>query len=117
MKSIQISIWELMEGVKFLVSNKEESSSSVDCWYSEEEDTLDLKSDEEGSFRSPPLTNQVADQPMPIIALASVLANNHQMDQREVLQSPDSLKTEPVLRNVEAIKQFMRSGRKNPNAV
>ncbi|KAI3762975.1 hypothetical protein L1987_53420 [Smallanthus sonchifolius] len=83
MKSIQISIWELMEGVKLLVNKtkKEESSSSVDCWYSEE-DTLDLKSNEEGSLISPPLPIQVyqihdkvADQPMPIIALASALPN------------------------------------------
>ncbi|KAI3762980.1 hypothetical protein L1987_53425 [Smallanthus sonchifolius] len=113
-KSIQINIWVLIEGAKFLV-NKEESSSSVDCLYSEEEDTLDLKSDEEGSLISPPLPNQVYqthDQPMPIIALASALANastNHQMDQITV--------AEPVFRNVEAIKQFMRSSRKNPIAV
>ncbi|KAI3807182.1 hypothetical protein L1987_23106 [Smallanthus sonchifolius] len=105
-----------MEGVKFLG------------------DTLDLKSDEEGTLISPPLPAQVyglenqthdkvADQPMPIIALASALANastNHQMDQTEVLQSPDSLKikvAEPVLRNIEAIKQFMCSSRKNPIVV
>ncbi|KAI3762973.1 hypothetical protein L1987_53418 [Smallanthus sonchifolius] len=127
MKSIQISIWELMEGVKFLVSKtkKEESSSSVDCLYSEEEDTLDLKSDEEeeGTFVSPPpnlvyrLKNKTHDkvadhQSMPIIALASALDNassNHQMDQIMV--------TEPVLINVEAIKQFKRSSRENPIAV
>ncbi|KAI3762974.1 hypothetical protein L1987_53419 [Smallanthus sonchifolius] len=113
MKSIQISIWELMEGVKLLVNKtkKEESSSSVDCLYSEEEDTLDLKSDEEGSLISPPLPNRLenqthdkvdADQPMPIIALASALANaSSKMDQIMV--------AEPVIRNVEAIKQFMRS--------
>ncbi|KAI3762979.1 hypothetical protein L1987_53424 [Smallanthus sonchifolius] len=67
MKSIQINIWELMEGVKFMVSktNKEESSSLVDCLYSEEEDTLDLKSEEgeeeeeEGTFVSPPPPNLV----------------------------------------------------------
>ncbi|KAI3762976.1 hypothetical protein L1987_53421 [Smallanthus sonchifolius] len=140
MKSIQINIWKLMEGVKFMVSktNKEESSSLVDCLYSEEEDTLDLKSVEveEGTFVSPPppnlvyrLENQTHDkvvdhQPMPIIAPASALANassNHQMmDQTEVLQSPDSLKTkvtEPVHRNFEAIKQFMRSSGKNPIVV
>ncbi|KAI3762966.1 hypothetical protein L1987_53411 [Smallanthus sonchifolius] len=93
-------IWELMEGVKFLVSktNKEESLSSDD----------DLNRD---------------DQPMPIIALASALANssrNQQMDQTDLLQSPDSLNTkvpETVLTNVEAIKRFMRSSRKKPIAV
>ncbi|KAI3762965.1 hypothetical protein L1987_53410 [Smallanthus sonchifolius] len=95
-KSIHISIWELMEGVKFLVSktNKEESLSSDD----------DLKSD---------------DQPVRIVALASALANssrNQQLDQTDLLQSPHSLNTkvpEPVLTNVEAIKRFMRSSRKN----
>ncbi|KAI3762978.1 hypothetical protein L1987_53423 [Smallanthus sonchifolius] len=119
-KSIQIKTWVLMEGAKFLV-NKEQSSSSVDCLYSEG-DTSDLKSDEEeGTFVSPPLSNLenqtpdkvAADQPMPIIALASAFAinasSNHHMDQIMV--------AEPVLRNVEAIKQFMRSCRKNPNAV
>ncbi|KAI3807192.1 hypothetical protein L1987_23117 [Smallanthus sonchifolius] len=84
MKSIQISIWELIP---------------------------------------PPPANQVyqthkvEDQPMPIVALASAVANASRNHQIEVLQSPDAFKTkvaEPVLRNVEAIKRFMRSSRKNP---
>ncbi|KAI3807191.1 hypothetical protein L1987_23116 [Smallanthus sonchifolius] len=136
MKSIQISIRELTEGLKFLITkaNKEPSDDgsyvfnsewgSVDLNNGESDYEGDDESEgeEERSLISPPPPNQVYQthkvedhEPMPIVALASALANTSRydhMNETEVLQS-----SEPVFRKIEAIKRFMRSSRENLIAV
>ncbi|KAK1427440.1 hypothetical protein QVD17_16126 [Tagetes erecta] len=92
MNSLQIGMLESRDGVRFQVGEKIMDDEPLIKLSNELDDTFE---DEE-----------------PTIALVSALANasrDKEMDQTKGV--------EPVLRNVEAIKRFMRSSRKNLNSV
>ncbi|KAI3762963.1 hypothetical protein L1987_53408 [Smallanthus sonchifolius] len=103
MKSIQISIRELTEGLKFLITKaNKEPSDDGSYVFNSEGDSVDLsngESDYEGDDET----------------LASALAISScydDMNETDVSQS-----SEPVFRKIEAIKRFMHSSRENLIAV
>ncbi|KAK1427431.1 hypothetical protein QVD17_16117 [Tagetes erecta] len=108
MKAMQICIWELREGIiNFLQMGKKIMNEPLKSYASEseyegddEDEGISLISSHESSNQT-----QVEVEEEPTIALVTALANasrDKDMDQTE----------KPVLRNVEAIKRFMRSSRK-----
>jgi len=117
MKSLHICMLELRDGVRFLVGKKiMDHDEPLIKSYNAFDFNTSTKTEYEGDTYDLNTSHEYQDHDVeeePTIALVSALANASR--DKEMANQTDVV--DPVLRNVEAIKRFMRSSRKNHNTV